>query len=202
MYVYAPSSVSKRALIMKTGRWSGLWNPKSPTNPTSLTRFSRPPSSPAPPAPRVSLVPPVSVDGEDHIGGLDHRGDLAALFQPELLHGLDRDRGDQTRAAGFHDHVGGGLAGPDLGDRGRDLVPGAQLHARSPLIGVGPSLTSARPPRSPRPRQPTAAPPAPSPPAPPPSHPAPAPCHPAPARVTQRPPRATHRRPGPHEPTR
>src|ERR1700760_1282832 len=185
MYVYAPSSVSKRALIMKTGRWSGLWNPKSPTNPTSLTRFSRPPSSPAPPAPRVSLVPPVSVDGEDHIGGLDHCGDLAALFQPELLHGLDRDRGDQTRAAGFHDHVGGGLAVPDLGDRGRDLVPGAQLHARSPLIGVGPSLTSARPPGSPAPRPP-----------------APAPCHPAPALSPQPPPRATHRPPGPHEPTR
>jgi hypothetical protein len=66
--------------------------------------------------------------GEDDVGRLDDRYDLAAGRELELVGRLHGDRGDQPGAARVELDVGGGLPGGDAGDRGRDLVARAELH--------------------------------------------------------------------------
>ena len=51
-----------------------------------------------------------SGDGEDDVGGLDDRGDLAALGQAELADRFHGDGGDQAHPVGLKFHVGDGLA--------------------------------------------------------------------------------------------
>src|SRR5689334_22989193 len=69
---------------------------------------------------------------DDHVGGLDDRGDLAALAEPELLHGLDGDRGDQPLTGDVEDDVGDRRALVDALDRARQLVARAELHENLP----------------------------------------------------------------------
>jgi 3-hydroxyisobutyrate dehydrogenase len=68
------------------------------------------------------------VRGDDHVRGLDHRDDLAALGKAELLDGLHGDRGHQANAGCVHFHVGDGLPVVDADDSGWYLVPRAQRH--------------------------------------------------------------------------
>src|SRR6516164_2158032 len=73
-----------------------------------------------------------SVGREDDVRRLDHRGDLRASLQAELLDRLDGDRGHQAGAARVEFDVGDGLAGVDAGDAGGNLVTGAQRHRCTP----------------------------------------------------------------------
>src|SRR6266480_522839 len=99
-----------------------------------------------------------SADGEDYVGSLDDRGDLAALGQAELADGLHRDGGDQAHAVGLEFHVGDGLAAVDACHSRWDLVPRTELHdcdsqvmtgAACAQRGLSPTLS----PVSPAPRE-------------------------------------------------
>src|SRR5690242_21000636 len=74
----------------------------------------------------------LAVGGDDHVGGLDDRGDLAALAEAELLDCLDRDRGDQPLAGHVEDDVGDRRALVDALDRARQLIACAELHEKPP----------------------------------------------------------------------
>src|SRR5580704_14698305 len=68
------------------------------------------------------------VDGDDHVRGLDHRDDLAALGEAEVLNGLNGDRGHQAIAASVQFYVRDGFPHVDPGDPGGYLVTRAQRH--------------------------------------------------------------------------
>ena len=55
-----------------------------------------------------------SVGSQDHIRGLDHRGDFASLGQAQLAHCLHRDRGHQPHAIRGELNVGYGFARVEL----------------------------------------------------------------------------------------
>src|SRR2546423_1324073 len=74
----------------------------------------------------------LNVGGDDHIGGLDDRGDLASLAEAKLLDGLDRDRGDQALTANIEADVGDRCALVDALDRARQLITRAELHEKPP----------------------------------------------------------------------
>ena len=96
-------------------------------------------------------VPAVSPCTDDNVGSLDHRYHLTALRQAQLAGGLDGDGGDQPDAVGVQDHVGGGLARRDPGDRRPDLVTRAELHRGSPFMIMTTGLTGYLP-RAPSPK--------------------------------------------------
>src|SRR5690348_9848134 len=77
----------------------------------------------------------LAVGGDDHVGGLDDRGDPAALAEAELLDGLDCDRGDQPLAGHVEDDVGDRRALVDALDRARKLIACAELHVKPPKRG-------------------------------------------------------------------
>src|SRR3984885_10226881 len=77
---------------------------------------------------------------DDHIRGLDHGGDLAALGQAKLLDCLDGNRGDESLAGDVEHHVGDRLAPADLGHGSAKLISRAELHCGSPLSFVRPSM--------------------------------------------------------------
>jgi hypothetical protein len=69
--------------------------------------------------------------GEDHLGRLDHRGDLAALGEAEIADRVHGDGRHQMRTIRVEFDVGYRLTGLDGGDPGRDLVACAQFHGYS-----------------------------------------------------------------------
>jgi hypothetical protein len=103
----------------------GRWEAESPRWPSAAAVCACYPDTPEP---WLSALRDSVGDSEDHVRRLDERRHLRALGEPELLGGLDGDRGDETETVAVQFDVRRRRAFGDRRDRGGELVARAELH--------------------------------------------------------------------------